>query len=310
MTLLQLLSDTLFMDEKDIFHFSATAPHRYKKYEINKRNGNGKRLIAHPSKELKFIQRLIITHLQELLPIHETALAYRKGKSIKDNAQIHLHTRYLLKMDCKDFFPSINPKLFFEVSQNAGILFNDKDKKLLSNILFYKLNRNSSLQLSIGAPSSPLISNFIMYFFDEEIKKVCDRKKINYTRYADDLTFSTSLQNILFEIPEIVLSSLENHTNGCIRINNQKTVFSSKAHNRHVTGITLSNNNTLSIGRKRKRQISSLIHKFTLGVLNHRTILHLQGLLSFAKYIEPDFYQRMCKKYGQESLLELMRHKP
>ncbi|WP_299019377.1 hypothetical protein [uncultured Photobacterium sp.] len=61
-------------------------------------------MIAHPSKELKFIQDLIINQLQSKLPIHDVATAYIKGKSIKDNAFPHAKSKYLLKMDLKSFF--------------------------------------------------------------------------------------------------------------------------------------------------------------------------------------------------------------
>src|SRR5574343_1201175 len=92
--------------------------------------------------------------------------------------------------------------------------------------------RRQEAMLSIGAPSSPLISNFIMYFFDEKIQNICKENNTLYTRYADDLTFSTNVKNLLFEFPNIVAAILEEETQGQIKINNKKTVFSSKAHNR------------------------------------------------------------------------------
>lgn len=92
-----------------------------------------------------------------------------------------------------------------------------------------------------------------------------------------------------------------------IIINDQKTTLSSKAHNRHVTGITLTNDNKISIGRSRKRYISALIHKFKLSKLNHTDIHHLKGLLSYASYIEPSFIRRMEKKYGKATL-ELIKN--
>jgi retron-type reverse transcriptase len=144
-----------------------------------------------------------------------------------------------------------------------------------------------------------------MYYFDEEIKLICNDKGIKYTRYADDLTFSTNVKNVLFEMPDIVAFVLENETQGQIKINNSKTVFSSKAHNRHITGVTLTNDGKLSIGRERKRLISSMIHKFLYELLDQDDILRLQGFISYANFIEDNFYQRMCRKYGDENLMKI-----
>ena len=209
MNVLKFLCDTLCMDKREIILFSITSPHRYKTYAIPKRNSNKKRIIAHPSKELKFIQRALVSFLEKKLLIHECAFAYKPGIGIKNNAQIHLKTKYLLKMDFENFFPSISPELFFFLLHRSGLEFSESDAYLLRNFLFWKETRSSPLRLSIGAPSSPLISNFIMKYFDEEMRSKCNDKKIKYTRYADDLTFSSNVKNVLFEIPNIVSSVLE-----------------------------------------------------------------------------------------------------
>ena len=298
MNIADFLRDTLCMTKAEILKFSVTAPHRYKVYDIPKRNGKGTRTIAHPSKELKFIQRTLIEALNDLLPISQNAMAYRKNVSIKDNAAYHLHSKYLLKMDFADFFPSITPKLFFDAMEKENIEISESDQELLSNLLFWKRRRNSPLRLSIGAPSSPIISNFVMTHFDREISNVCQSNEIKYTRYADDLTFSTNKKDALFRIPKVVEKKLRHTTNGKISINPEKTVFSSKGHNRHVTGITLSNDDKLSLGRDRKRLISAMIHKFKNNELSEERVIELQGIISFAKFIEPEFYEKMCKKYS------------
>lgn len=305
MNFTEFLCDTLCISKAEIERFAATAPHRYKVYDIPKRNGAGKRTIAHPSKELKFIQRLIVGVFEKILPVHDAAMAYKKNIGIKQNASAHLNSKYLLKMDFKDFFPSIDPNLFFTALSKSGIDISESDKKLLSNLLFWKLRRNSPLRLSIGAPSSPIISNFVMFRFDAEISKICENKKVSYTRYADDITFSSNIKDVLFDYPEIVTKPLKNNTESTIRVNSDKTVFSSKAHNRHVTGITLSNDGKLSLGREKKRIISAMIHRFKLKKLSNEKILELQGFIAYARHIEPEFYKRLTLKYGHEILKEL-----
>lgn len=82
------------------------APHSYKVYTIAKRSG-GLRTIAQPAKETKFIQRWLIENVFSQLPVHECASAYKVGASIKKNADAHKSNSYVIKLDFKDFFPSI-----------------------------------------------------------------------------------------------------------------------------------------------------------------------------------------------------------
>ena len=184
--------------------------------------------------------------------------------------------------------------------EKSGLEISDNDRKYLSSLLFWKPIRKGPLVLSVGAPSSPLISNFVMCEFDRQLLIECQRLGVTYTRYADDLTFSTNKKNLLFSIPAIVEKLLLSETQGLVTINKEKTIFSSKAHNRHVTGVTLSNQNKLSLGRHKKRLISSMIHKFSHNQLDHKEIMHLHGLLSHASHIEPVFLVRMEKKYGSK----------
>ncbi|MEJ1339682.1 MAG: retron St85 family RNA-directed DNA polymerase [Candidatus Sedimenticola sp. (ex Thyasira tokunagai)] len=305
MNILGQLHEFLCTDRTQIINFASTAPYRYKVYQIPKRNSTLKRTIAHPSKELKFIQRLLIRILEPSLSIHECAFAYRSGIGIKDNAKEHMHSKYLLKMDFKNFFQSITPDLFFHLLDQKGFDISETDKTLLTGLLFWRPKRRGGLVLSIGAPTSPMISNFIMNEFDQFINQECNQRSITYTRYADDITFSTLEKGALFSIPELVKKVLHETSDGKILINRDKTVFSSRAHNRHVTGITITNDMKLSIGRNKKRLISSMIHKHSHHLLSKEDFFKLKGLLSYARHIEPLFYSRMKSKYSHELLEEI-----
>ncbi|MDT4289077.1 retron St85 family RNA-directed DNA polymerase [Methylomonas sp. MO1] len=303
MQILQFLRKELSVTEREIKSFVVSAPKKYKVYTIPKKS-SGTRVIAQPARRLKDYQRCLIKLLETKLPIHDAAFAYKKNIGIKENAERHKKSNYLLKMDFQNFFYSISPKLFFAVLKNNNIELTTEDRYLLEKILFFNPSKKTGgkLVLSIGAPSSPLVSNFIMYFFDESISKACVNLDVAYTRYADDLTFSSNAKNVLFAIPAMVKKTLRDHFNGAITVNEVKTVFSSKAHNRHVTGITITNENNLSIGRQRKRYISSLIHRFSINQLDNEDVKYLQGLLAFCLNVEPDFVERMKKKYSTEVL--------
>ncbi|EHH1031117.1 RNA-directed DNA polymerase [Vibrio parahaemolyticus] len=283
--------------------FSRNAPNKYKVYSIPKRT-SGSRTIAHPSKELKYYQRALAIILRPILTVHIRAYAYRTGLSIKDNAAIHAKNKYLLKMDFNDFFNSITPVMFFKICDKRKIKFSASEQRLLTRMLFWNKSRsaNEKLVLSVGAPTSPLVSNFTMSLFDFLLHDECLSRGITYSRYADDITFSTNHKGILFDIPLYVKAVLAERYDYGITINESKTVFSSKAHNRHITGITINNEGKLSLGRERKRVISSLVHQFKLNKLAIEDFAYLQGLLAFAQHIEPAFIIRLKNKYGESTV--------
>lgn len=283
----------------DIGSLISNAPRMYKVYRIPKRTG-GYRVIAQPSKAIKSLQRYTVELLRDSLPIHSCAMAYQKGKDIKLNAQVHCKNEYILKMDFEDFFNSINPELFKKCLKLDRLNFSESDINFLIKLLFWNPSKrkNGKLILSVGAPSSPMISNYIMYRFDCAIEKYCEQENITYSRYADDMTFSTLKKDQLFIIPDIVQKTLKQNSYKRISIKLSKTVFSSKAHNRHVTGVTLNNNGEISIGRARKRMLASLIFQAIREELDNDELLSLKGQLGQAFYIDSKFKASMHKKYG------------
>lgn len=300
MSVIKRLANHLGKSESEVMCFLSDAPKKYKVYKIPKRK-HGYRIIAQPSKELKNYQRAFLQRYK--FPVHQSAMAYRQGRSIKDNAVAHVNSKYLLKIDLENFFNSITPSVFWDSLAHCRANtpeFSNQDKVWVEKLLFWcpSKTRDGKLVLSVGAPSSPLVSNFCLLEFDHLLDGVCDEQAINYTRYADDLTFSTNIRDLLYTIiPSVqdVLVSLFGHK---LTINHSKTAFSSKAHNRHVTGVTINNEGELSIGRERKRYIKHLVNQFKYNKLDESDVSHLQGLLSFAKHIEPLFIERLKKKYS------------
>ncbi|WP_345862796.1 retron St85 family RNA-directed DNA polymerase [Shewanella algae] len=282
----------------------------YKVYKIPKRT-LGFRVIAQPTPELKYIQRLIVEKIKPHVQIHSSAKAYVENINIKDNASVHVKSNYLLKMDFENFFNSLTPPMLLSAIKLQNINLVAKEIEPLMGLLFWNRTKKKkpNLILSVGAPCSPFLSNLIMYNFDKVVTDKLSILNINYSRYADDLTFSTSEKDKLFEIPAVIESVLYELYGGKLKINHSKTVFSSKAHNRHVTGITLTNNNKLSLGRERKRYIRALLHKFsTQSLKSEEDIAHLKGLVGFVKTVEPDFLKKMKTRYGNQVFVDLFKY--
>ena len=161
--------------------------------------------------------------------------------------------------------------------------------------------------LTIGSPTSPMLSNCICHQLDEKLSNFCCEHNIVYTRYADDLYFSTTEQNLLFSIsPHVIkiLRTIDYPRN--LWLNKKKTIHTSKKHLRKIIGIVLTPEGNISLGRSNKRKVRSLI--FQWSSLPEEERLSLQGYLAFASSIEPDFINRLCKKYGSKKIYDIIKY--
>jgi retron-type reverse transcriptase len=306
--LLQRLSSEFALSTDDLVYLIRSAPYRYKVYEIPKKEAGKTRTIAQPARELKPLQYWVMNNVLGAFPIHPSATAYCKGRNIADNAQPHAAHRYLCKMDFRNFFPSIKStdfERFFSASTLAGD-WTRQEVGFLSRILFWKERRGGDLRLSIGAPRSPLLSNILLYRFDVEVAELCLRRRVSYTRYADDLTFSTNEQNVLYQIEREIPKICTRLGSPRLFLNRSKTVHASKKGARRVTGLVLTNDGLLSIGREKKRQLRAAVHKFVLGKLDDEETAKLAGMVSFIKSVEPTFLQGLTQKYGATALSHLL----
>lgn len=292
----RILARTPF-SERELVVLIATAPTRYKDHYITKRNGRGRRLISQPTKELKFLQRILIKWELANLPIHQAATAYRRGHSTREHAAVHASSRYLLKLDFRDFFPSIEARAIdYRLQQDTA--FSHAERWLLCNLLCRSPRNANDLRLSIGAPSSPYISNYLMYEFDSKLASFCRTKGVSYTRYADDLAFSTSTPHLLDEVKQEVLRLLQELSYLRISLNDQKTVNVSRKRRRTLVGLTLSNEGGVSIGREEKRRLRATFHAFSEGRLSMEEVGRMRGKLAYAYGVDPQFVLDLCKKYG------------
>lgn len=301
------ISSSLTLTPMELVQLATKSPYTYKVYDIEKKSG-GRRTIAQPARETKFLQRELILRLFSKLPVHNSAAAYRSGSSIKKNALAHSSSAYLSKFDFRDFFESITVS---DLEMHLGRHLNKADFsegfiRFASRASCYQ-NGLRGLTLSVGAPSSPLLSNSIMYEFDCLVSGWCDEKGIAYTRYADDLTFSSNVRGLSFEIEGFLESVLRELAYPRLSLNGRKTLHVSKSSKRRVTGIIINNEGKLSLGRERKRLISAMIHRFCMGQLPEVELARLQGLLGFAESVEPLFCVRMKNKYGLQAMEKIFQ---
>ena len=279
------------------------ASYEYKTYTIPKRT-TGVRVIHHPSKRLKALQRWLLVNAIEKLPFHPRAMAYRKNHSIFQNASAHVDSRYLLRMDLENFFPSITQVDIAKYIADHPAFFHEWTP--LDIDTFCKLVCRN-MALTIGAPTSPAISNAICFDMDSQLDAMSVGNQVIYTRYADDLFFSANLPGILRPIEEAVagvISALKVPSG--LKINREKTRHSSKRGIRRITGIVLGSDRHAYVGRKLKRRIRALIHKY--DSLSDSSQASLAGLIAYVTGFDPQFMNSLITKYGLPKVRKAMGH--
>lgn len=288
----------------DVRAIARNAPVRYKIFHIPKRSG-GTRLISQPAREVKALQKALVSEVLRHQPVHTSATAYRAGKSIKYNAEIHASNSPILKFDFKDFFSSIRDRDWHMYCETTSLFDDPEDIHLSTKILFHQMEGSSALRLAIGAPSSPCLSNILMNTFDTKIASLVAKDYVTYTRYADDLTFSARRTGFLVNVEKTLRQVVRELKSPSLTINEQKTVMITQKYRRSVTGLVLTNDGLVSIGHERKRNIRAALHHAEQGKLAEAEKARLGGLIAFAQSIEPEFLKRLIKRYGADLIADV-----
>lgn len=217
----------------------------YRSFNIKKRSG-GEREITTPYPALLEIQYWIYNNILKNIAINPCAHGFAFKKSIVTNATIHKGQKELLKLDLKDFFPSININRIIFVFKSVGYP---------NNIAFYLASLCSyEDHLPQGAPTSPILSNIIAKQLDKRLISLSKKFELKYTRYADDLTFSGD--KIPVKFIEYITKIIEDE--GFV-VNESKTRLYKNRRKRIVTGISVLENE-LKIPKEYKRNLRQELH--------------------------------------------------
>jgi len=296
------LRDDLGIGERELLHLIDTAPARYKTYPIAKRSG-GTRTIAQPAREIKTLQYYVLEHVISRLPVHDIATAYRVGIGIQDNADHHRRNQCILKLDFVSFFNSLTPNDLNRAFRLSNVELDDGEPRLINKILFWSGTKSKTPRfLSIGAPSSPMVSNVIMHDIDVATAKLASELSVTVTRYADDITASSNNHGNLIWFERALRDLISKTRHPKLKFNEEKRGLYFMGERRMVTGLIITPDSKVSIGRERKRRIAAMIHRATLDQLNLDQLNELHGLLAFAYSVEPTFIRSMSKKYDRDVL--------
>lgn len=288
---------------------------RYKQFEIPKRSG-GKRTIKAPTAELKLLQRKMASLLENCISEINVANkradlfahGFKKGRSIFSNARPHRNRQWVFNIDLENFFGSIN------FGRVRGFFLKDRDFALhqgAATIIAQVACVDNALPQ--GSPCSPIISNLIGHLLDVHLAKLAASCGCHYSRYADDLTFSTNAPQFPSRIatrtrgaagdewmPGAELHRIIQHAR--FAINPQKTRMQFKDSRQDVTGLVV--NKKLNVKTEYRRSVRAMVHRLLThghfertkrvddGAGNHvldavkGTTAELHGMLGFIDSVE------------------------
>lgn len=280
----------------------------YSKFEIPKKNGKA-RVIYAPNKKLKYIQRGIAYNLclymrnSGNISKDNISHGFNKGLSFITNADVHKNRKYILNYDLRDFFDQFNYGRvlgFFE--KNRDFQYPRELAVLMSQLVCYKG------KLPQGAPTSPVISNLIFNIVDLRILKLARKYKLNYTRYADDLTFSTNDKKIVDRYDKFTIELTNLITKSGFFINDKKTSFYYYSSNQEVTGLTVNKkvrvNRTYYVKTRAMANNQYKNGRFYLQDGTEGTISQLEGRFAFINQVEKynNIHDSVTKKHDYNSL--------
>lgn len=236
---------------------------RYNTFEIPKKSG-GAREICAPNGNLKWLQLCLNEIFKALYRPSAHAMGFTEGRSIVDNARVHTNQNYVFNIDLKDFFPSIDQARVWKRLQLEPFNFNAKVAGVIAGICSIKTVRydegdtcNERYVLPQGAPTSPLLTNAVCDTLDRRLHGLAKRFGLHYSRYADDITFS-SMHNVYQPDSEFRKELERIIADQHFTINEKKTRLSHCSKRQEVTGLTVGAK--INVARRYVKDLRALLH--------------------------------------------------
>ncbi len=281
----------LDIEEKELRYLLYECPWsiKYNSFNVLKRNGKT-RLINSPNIRIKRLQEILKNDLLEIYGEKECVQGFVKNKNILTNASKHINKTILINIDLENFFDTIHfgriRGLFLKYPFNLP----EKIATILSQICCF------NGKLPQGAPTSPIISNFICRKLDNDLLNFARKNSFIYSRYADDISFSTYRNTLTDKLGyynenNLILSSHFSNiiTNNNFVINNDKVRISFKNRKQCVTGLIV--NKGVNIERKYLREVRAILNAIEKHGVNQAAVVHFnKNNITYQKLRNPIEY--------------------
>ncbi|WP_413721901.1 reverse transcriptase family protein [Sodalis sp. RH24] len=306
--------------------------HPYRFFLIRKKGGGNKRKIFIPEPQLLKVQRFIHSKILIHIPSHESSFAYIPNSSIFDAANIHTNSKWLIKLDIENFFETISEidvyHIFLENGFSELLSFelarictwpgprSYRERKIAfkkKNLKSYKFyNDNSELgNTPQGAPTSPCLSNLVCKSLDEKMANLSERFTLRYSRYSDDIVFSSDSNKLSrHDALEIIRSAYEIINNFGFIPNKNKTKIVPPGARKIVLGLNVEKDE-VGLDKMFKYKIKQHLHFCkhpNVGPVNHAKFKgftsvigfrnHLHGLILYSKSIDEHFGEKALDEFN------------
>ena len=257
----------------------------YGNFKIRKKSG-GIREINAPRVFLKVIQRFLLDYYLVALPTHSSVHSFTKSKSIADNARIHAKKKFVGTIDIENYFGSITEEHIVNLLKSNRYF--EGEPKLIADIC------TKDGVLPQGAPTSPILSNALLFSFDEAMSKYADESGLTYSRYADDLTISGDDRDKVKDALEKIEHELR--VGYSFKINESKKRIVSFNSRQVVTGLVV--NEKAQPPRKKRHQIRAAFHNAEKkGSITTKKLNELRGHYGYLHSIPENKNKKEMEKY-------------
>ena len=286
----------------------------YRYRQLVKSDGSP-RLLEIPKQSLKTLQSKLLRGLLDKIPLHPAAHGFVKNKSCRSHAEIHAGKSVVVLIDLKDFFTSISAARIYSLYQRLGyhkpvasllksLSTTRAPFNVVNTIHDYQIRQKYTCEhLPQGAPTSPCLANLVAYSLDCRLSALARKFGFQYSRYADDLAFSSDVNSRQVN-GRLIHWAKEVIRDEGFRINERKTRVVSQAARQKITGIVV--NEGLNIERKEFDNLKATLHncmkKGTASqnrVGHHDFKLHLQGRISAVAYLNKNKGRKLQLMFDQ-----------
>jgi RNA-directed DNA polymerase len=292
----------------------------YVRFQIPKKTG-GVRAISAPLPRLKQAQQWILDNILEQIVLHPSAHGFRRGRSIVTNAQPHVGALVVINLDLENFFPSISYRrvkgVFCSLGYSEavatilGLICTEPDVTPIEMDGRNYYIAQTERRLPQGAPSSPALTNLLCRRLDRRLQGLAQSRGFIYTRYADDLTFSTTNSEKLRDIGNILqgVGSIVAHEG--LTVHPDKTRVLRQSQQQEVTGVVV--NEKLNVDRTILKKFRAALYQIEKDGLAGKqwgkgddVLMSIEGFANYVAMVNPikgsEFLtqvKRIRKLYGK-----------
>ena len=238
--------------------------HRYRQFKIKKKSGGFRQITAPHNQSFMMLLQCVNEILKAIYTPSDYAMGFTERRSVVTNAAVHKGQNYVFNLDLKNFFPSVEQARVWKRIQLAPFNFPVAIANLVAGLCSMRETRKDingkitfAYILPQGAPTSPIITNMICDNLDRRLAGLAKRFGLHYTRYADDITFS-SMHYVYAENGEFRKELTRIICSQGFTINDKKTRLQKLGCRQEVTGIIVSDK--LNVAKKYVREIRSLLY--------------------------------------------------